>query len=110
MAGITTIVALFARRGHLTHETFVDRYEQRHVPLIRELLPPFGRYRRTYALDSAACERLCYDVVTEAWYADAHDAVMRAMADPAIAEAIARDEDCFIDRARSTVFAAETRD
>jgi hypothetical protein len=111
MAGIT-IVALFARRNDLTHDAFVERYEQGHVPLIRALLPPFGRYRRAYVSDPAARERLGYDVMTEAWFADteAHEAVLRAMADPAIADAIAHDEDRFIDRARSTVFLADAHE
>lgn len=110
MAGVK-IVAIMARLPQLTHEQFVTRYEEGHVPLIRRLLPPFGSYRRNFIADPAVRERLGFDVITEAWFpdADAHAAVMAAMADPAISSAIAADEAAFMDRSCTIVFAADER-
>lgn len=110
MAGVK-IVAMMARLPQLTHEQFVARYEEGHVPLVRRLLPPFGSYRRNFIADLAVREALGFDVVTEAWFpdAEAHAAVMAAMSEPAISDAIARDEDAFMDRSRTVIFAADER-
>ena len=110
MTGVK-IVALMARKPELTHDEFVDRYESGHVPLILRLLPPFGSYRRNYISDPAVRDALGFDVMTEAWFpdAEAHRAVIEAMADPETGDAIARDEEIFMDRSRTVVFAANER-
>lgn len=108
MTGIK-LVAMFARRPDLSHEAFVERYETLHVPLVQKLLPPFSDYRRSYISDAGTREKLGCDVITEAWFDEkpAYEAVTKAMADPAIAAAIAQDEAEFIDRERMVTFAVE---
>ena len=110
MAG-TKIVAMFARLDSLSHEEFVARYEGGHVPLVIGLLPPFDSYQRHYISDPEIRARLGFDVITEACFtsAEAYQAVLRSMGDPDIAQRIAEDEACFIDRERSLVFQPDVR-
>jgi hypothetical protein len=105
------LIALLARRSDLSHEAFVERYETLHVPLVRKLLPRFADYRRSYIGDEGSRTRIGCDVITEAWFDDkpAYEAVLKAMADPAIAAAIAEDEAEFIDRDRMITFAVDER-
>lgn len=105
------MIGLFARRPDMTHEAFVAYYEGHHVPLILRLLPRFDGYARNYVTQAADRERLGYDVVTEARFdtAEAFARVAAAMANAAIADAIAADESRFMDRERSHSFPVDVR-
>jgi uncharacterized protein (TIGR02118 family) len=67
------LISYLSAKPGLTREAFIDHYENRHVPLVRKLLPMIGAYRRSY-LDmtllpfSAATPE--YDVVTEMVFDD----------------------------------------
>jgi hypothetical protein len=106
------MIGLFTRRPDLSFEEFVTYYEEHHVPLIRRVLPRFDGYSRNYVSDPADRQKLGYDVFTEARFdtAEAFENVLRTMAEPEVAEAIATDEERFMDRARSQSFQVDQRD
>lgn len=105
------IIGLFSRRPDLSHEAFSVYYEERHVPLIRRVLPPFDRYARNYVTAAGDRERLGYDVLTEACFnsSEAFDRVQVAMAEAEILAQIAEDEAQFMDRDRSFSFVVTER-
>lgn len=107
-------VAILARREGMSHEDFRAYYEERHVPLIRELNPWMRDYRRSY-VDFATVSggmtmttdwKPDFDVITEIWFDDreAFEKGKTAMTAPEAAERIAQDEARFIDRSRKRMF------
>jgi 3-phenylpropionate/cinnamic acid dioxygenase small subunit len=109
-------IALLRRRPDLTHEAFVDYYENRHSVLIRRLLPGILDYRRNYVdLDGAFlfpdAAPIDFDVVTEQRFADraAYDRFIARAAEPDIARQIAEDEENLFDRGATRMFVVEER-
>ena len=108
-----TIALLKAKPG-ISRAEFVDYYETRHAPLVRELMPGIVDYRRNYvqadgAFAFAETPPFDYDSVTEIWYRDraAYDAAIAAVSQPDAAARLAADEENFIDRARTRMFVVE---
>ncbi|SCW38264.1 conserved hypothetical protein [Sphingobium faniae] len=103
------LVCHFRAKPGMSFEDFRDYYENRHVPLIRRLLPPMADYRRSYVLKDGsfapghvetATPGPDFDVVTECWFEDqaAYDAMLARTQDAEIGGEIARDEANFMDR------------
>ncbi|EQB00049.1 uncharacterized protein (TIGR02118 family) [Sphingobium wenxiniae] len=101
-------VVLLRRKNDLTVDQFIDHYENRHVPLVREVLPTIGRYVRNY-LDhtSVSAGRQegdaptpYFDVITELWFEDdaAYQAFVAALSDPEVSRRLQEDEERFLDR------------
>jgi uncharacterized protein (TIGR02118 family) len=112
---VKTIALLKARAG-LSRAQFIDYYETRHAPLVRELMPGIVDYRRNYVDSSGAftfaeTPPFDYDSVTEIWFADraAYDAAIAAISQPESAARLAADEENFIDRAKTRMFVVEER-
>ncbi|MBC2660220.1 nuclear transport factor 2 family protein [Novosphingobium flavum] len=103
-------IALLRCKPGLSREAFVAYYETRHAPLIRALLPEIGEYRRNYVEPAGAftspVAAIDFDCVSELRFADraTYDRFVARAADPAIARAIAEDEEHLFDRAATRMF------
>lgn len=108
-----TVMTFLTRRADLDPAAFADYYENRHVPLIRELvgLPPV--YKRRYLRAEAALApengAIGFDAVTEVGFPDraAFLAWMAAVTAPEVAERIAADEAVFLDRSKMRPYVVE---
>lgn len=110
-----TVALLKARQG-LSREDFIEHYENRHVPLIRQCLPQICDYRRNFiqqegAIISVGASAPDFDVITEMWYPDraAFDEAMAMFPRPEVYERIAQDEERFLDRSKTRLFIVEER-
>jgi uncharacterized protein (TIGR02118 family) len=109
-------MCLLKRKTGMSMAEFIDYYENKHVPLIRRLLPFQSDYRRNYVHPDTAISTMDgqasdYDVVTEAWFATAQD-YEQFCADsvkPEIREALVGDEMNFIDRYQLKFFVVDER-
>lgn len=113
------MVALLSRRPDLTFEQFRTYYEERHVPLIRELNPLMAEYRRNY-VDVATASKggikaaagswaPDFDVITEVVF-DSRETFEQARAlltSPESAKRIGEDELNFLDRDNKRIFLVE---
>lgn len=104
-------VALLRKRADLTREQLIAYYENNHAPLIRRLLPMIATYRRNYVdLEGAYlfpdASPIDFDVITEIEFASEADyaAFRERTADPAVAQAIAEDEENVFDRGATRMF------
>jgi EthD domain len=98
---ITTIALLKARPG-MTHNEFVDYYENHHVPLILSVAPAPSAYSRTYL--PAAVERRFeadFDVMTRLQFEDEATRQGWLARVYASGSGVAEDEERFLDRART---------
>jgi uncharacterized protein (TIGR02118 family) len=108
-----TIALLKAKPG-LSRAEFVDYYEARHAPLVRQLMPGIVDYRRNYVSAEggyafAETPPFDYDSVTEIWFDDraAYEAAIAVVSEPDAAARLAADEENFIDRARTRMFVVD---
>jgi uncharacterized protein (TIGR02118 family) len=101
-------IVLLKRRADLSVEQFIDHYENRHVPLVREVLPTIGKYVRNY-LDTVSVSAgrqdgsaplPYFDVITELWFDGdgAYQDFVNALSDPEISRRLQEDEERFLDR------------
>jgi hypothetical protein len=106
---ITTIALLKARPG-MTHDEFVDYYENHHVPLILRAAPAPSAYSRTY-LPPGAERRFeaDFDVMTRLRFED--DAARQSWLARVYADGsgVAEDEERFLDRARTRSWVVDER-
>lgn len=106
---ITTIALLKARPG-LTHDEFVDHYENHHVPLILSLAPAPSAYSRTYL--PAPAERGAeadFDVMTRLRFEDEAARALWLARVYAPGSGVAEDEERFLDRTRTRSWAVDER-
>lgn len=116
------VVVLLKRRAGLSHEEFMNYYEQQHVPLVRKLLPTIGRYTRSYlgGRESVSEHRQegqkgsptpYFDVITEVWFEDeaAYDHFVGALKDPQTSQRLGEDEAKFLDPSVIQTFRVEER-
>jgi len=106
-------IALLRRKPGLSREQFIAYYEARHAPLIRSLLPEIADYRRNYVdregVFESAVAAIDFDSVTEMRFADraAYQRFLARAAEPAVAAAIAADEENVFDRAATRMFVVD---
>lgn len=107
-------IALLRRKQGLSHEAFVDYYENRHSALIRRLFPDIVDYRRNYVDREGAflfpgAAPIDFDVVTEIRLADraAYERFVAKAAEPDIARQIAEDEENVFDRSGTRMFVVD---
>jgi len=99
------LMAFLKATPGMDRSRFARYYEEKHAPLILEIMPAIIDYRRNYLPQSVAG----FDVITEIWFEDraSFDAAMAvATAHPA-SELIASDEANFLDRAATVVVLPE---
>ena len=106
-------IALLRRRADLSRADFIAYYETRHAPLIRSLFPEIIAYSRNYvdragAFDSAVAP-IDFDSVTEMRFATRADyeGFLVRSADPAVAQAIADDEENLFDRSATRMMVVD---
>lgn len=110
-------IVLLKRRADITVDQFMDHYENRHVPLVREVLPSIGKYVRNY-LDTKSVSAgrqegdapsPYFDVITELWFQDdaAYQDFIDALADPEVSRRLQEDEERFLDRSIVQTYAVE---
>jgi hypothetical protein len=104
------------RKNGISHQEFIDYYENTHAPLLRSLLPPMYIYRRNYltfddplfAVDGRGGGNtdLDFDVITEVIFStrEEAEALMAAVANPEIFAKIKADEDNFVEPGRAKCF------
>jgi 3-hydroxyacyl-CoA dehydrogenase len=109
-------IAFLKRKAGMSREAFIDYYESKHVPLILSIAPQVCDYRRSFLVEEGAilypgAGPVDFDVVTELWYPDraAYEAALALFTKPENAAAIARDEENFLERARTRFYVAEER-
>lgn len=105
------VVALLTRRADLSHEQMVEYYEMRHAPLILSFTPEIVRYERNFlrrdgSIVTPGANEPDFDVVTRLSFADeaAYQKAMARFAEPAVAQAIAEDEENVFDRSRTRFY------
>ncbi len=108
------VVALLSRRPDLPKAAFIQYYEDNHVRLIRSLFPQIREYRRNFvdltgAIIVPGALPPDFDVITELWFDDraGYESMLAAHANPAVAGAVAADEENFLDRTRTRFFIVE---
>ncbi|WP_353227300.1 nuclear transport factor 2 family protein [Novosphingobium sp.] len=106
-------IALLRRRADLSRAEFISYYETRHAPLIRSLFPEIIAYARNYvdrdgAFDSAVAP-IDFDSVTEMRFASraSYDRFLARSAEPAVAKAIADDEENVFDRSATRMMVVD---
>jgi uncharacterized protein (TIGR02118 family) len=104
------LVALMNRKPGMTMAEFKEYYEQRHAPLIKELLPFATDYRRNFVVEGQPYRPAhsmpdrptapVFDVMTELTFESQEmlQKMLDTLADPAIGKRIAEDEANFLDR------------
>jgi hypothetical protein len=100
------LVTLIKRKPGLSMQEFIEHYESGHRLLGERYLKPHAcRYVRRFLHPVGIVEREAqadpaYDVLMEIWFADqaAYDAAMQDLAEPAVAQEIAEDEERLFDR------------
>jgi len=110
-------IAFLTRRPDLSHDEFVEHYENVHAKLNRDLLPQIIGYRRNYldhssALLSGPGLELDFDVVTEFTFEDraAYEAMLATHAQPGVGSVLDADEENLFDRSRIRMYTVEVAD
>jgi hypothetical protein len=99
------IMVTCKKRKDLSRAEFIDYYENKHLPLARELCPPLYKHRRNYVIsdhpfleavfgDRTGEEELPFDVISELFFETEEQArtCMAGMQDPAVLDQILKDE------------------
>lgn len=114
-------IVMIKKKKGMSREEFIDYYENRHEPLIRELLPRSVVYRRNYLIFNdpmlnadgrgGDAEEAGFDVLTESVFSTREDAeaLMKAFASPGIFERIRADEDNFVEPGHAKMYVVEVR-
>lgn len=109
------LIALLKAKQGMNREAFIERYEQRHAPLIVDLIPFFTAYRRSYPTQPMAPHHIKgtslpddFDVITELWYPDraAIDDQVAAL-EGAIGRRVFADEEEQFERSHMIMFEAD---
>ena len=101
------LITLLKRRPGLSREAFRDYYESRHRLIGEKYLAGYAvHYVRRYVELLPGGGEPDHDVVMEIWLPDRErlEALMRRLAEPDVAEEIARDEEQLFDRPATLTF------
>jgi len=97
------VFAYLTKREGLETEAFIDYYENHHVPLVLSLAPMPVVYKRNYPVRGDALNRqdrgIDFDVITELVFDDRASFV--DWTEKLGVEAVAADEERFLDRSRT---------
>lgn len=112
------IICFLKKKEGMSDAAFRAYYEGNHAPLINSLLPFFSDYRRNYLVPDESYApahvenndaRPAFDVITEISFANRadYDRMNAAIADPAIGDRIARDEENLFDRSAMAMYVVD---
>ena len=113
------ILCMLKKKPGMSREAFIKRYEEGHVPLIKETIPFYDQYRRSYIIDDEALNTAHainmapierdFDVFTEMWFdtRENYEKMLAALADPVIGGRITEDERDFLDRDKMMMYMLE---
>lgn len=106
------VLAFIKAKNNITEERFRKYYEENHSKLIMSLFPWIINYKRSYlpfspSISLGPRDGLPFDAVTEIYFEneDGLKKMLDKYQDNAVADAIASDEENFMDRSK-TVFIA----
>lgn len=113
-------VALLKIKAGMSHDAFVDRYENGHVPLIHDVVPFFSEYRRSFVIPGsmvglahvgAAAPAPDFNSLTEIWYENQErlDTLAKTIGETDAGDRIAADEEDLFDRTRMVMFTVDER-
>ncbi len=107
-------VLVFIRKlPSISMDDFIRYYEDKHVPLVNQLLPMYAAYVRNYrdAVLFGQPGDLPFDVVTELGFATRadYDRWCACLADPEIIAQIRADEAHFLDSSATIVWTVDDR-
>lgn len=118
-------VALLRRKSGMSREDFIAYYENNHAPLAERILTKngkciFAEYSRSFPEPTGgfdmshvehAAPEVDFDVLSEFWFWNQqdYDDFIALCADPAIGDALAKDEENFFDRSKITIFMVDER-
>jgi uncharacterized protein (TIGR02118 family) len=116
------VLILMRKKAGLSRAEFIDYYENKHVPLMRELAPGREVYRRNYIVfddpmfnvdgRSGAADAVAFDVITESIFATreaAEAAKNAALASPANLKRVKGDEENFVEPGSVRMYVVEVR-
>jgi len=107
------VIAFLTKRQGIDTQTFIDHYENKHVPLICSLAPTPIVYKRRYLVRGEALTKeggaVDFDVMTELGFPDraAFLAWMARLSGPGIGEQVAADEAKFLTRSRTRAYVVD---
>jgi uncharacterized protein (TIGR02118 family) len=103
------VYAFLTKREGMETQAFIDHYENNHVPLVLSLVPTPIVYKRNYLVRGDEFNReedtIDFDVVTELVFSDRAGFV--EWVEKLSVEAIATDEEKFVDRSRTRAYVIE---
>jgi uncharacterized protein (TIGR02118 family) len=103
------VFAFLTKREGMETQAFIEHYEQRHVPLVLSLVPAPIVYKRNYLVRSDDFNReddaIDFDVITELVFSDRAGFV--EWVEKLGVEAIATDEERFVERSRTRAYVIE---
>ena len=115
------IILMKKKRG-LSRREFIDYYENKHVPLLRELAPMREIYRRNYIVfddpmfnvdgRDGAADSVAFDVITESIFAtrEAAEAAKNAvLGSPKTLQRVKADEANFVEPGSVRMYVVEVR-
>ncbi|MCY1034800.1 EthD domain-containing protein [Corallococcus sp. BB11-1] len=109
------VLVFLTKKQDLETQAFIEYYEKNHVPLVCGLAPPPIVYKRNFLVRGDALNMddgsIDFDVVTEMVFPDretfhAWGALLFA---PSNGDAIAKDEQNFLERSRTRAYVVEER-
>lgn len=113
-SSVKKVVVFIKKLPHVSMDEFIRYYEDRHVPLVNELLPFYALYRRNYLETALYPEGVAkdFDVVTELGFADEdhYQAWLTALSDPDVIARIREDEANFLDSSATVMWGVSAHD
>ncbi|RYZ17343.1 MAG: EthD family reductase [Myxococcaceae bacterium] len=109
------VLVFLTKKQDLETQAFIEYYEKNHVPLVCGLAPPPIVYKRNFLVRGDALNMddgsIDFDVVTEMVFPDreAFHAWGTLLFAPSNGDAIARDEQNFLERSRTRAYVVEER-
>jgi uncharacterized protein (TIGR02118 family) len=105
------VMALIKRKPGISHEEFVQHYEEVHAPLAVKHLTTISRYVRNHIVTMPGTPEIDYDCITEFWYEDMEAAqASYEFLNSAAGKVIHDDEDTFMDTAKVVALLVDERE
>jgi uncharacterized protein (TIGR02118 family) len=105
------VIAFIKRKPGISHEEFVQHYEEVHAPLAMKHLTTISRYVRNYIVAMPGTDEIDYDCITEFWYEDIEAAqASQDFVNSEAGQVIHDDEETFMDRGKMVALLVDERE